>query len=585
MPRTRGGFIVGVAWSAWLTACGSASHSASAGDAGADGSANTEGGAADDGGPSGEGGAVDGPSIDGASPRADASGDALTSLESGMQGVLPTCGALATLPIRTPRYFVDFASGSDAADGKSQAAAWKHAPGDASATGVPSTTHLAPGDVVLFKGGVPYYGSVAVTASGTLASPIVLEGGAQQGWGSGRAVIDGQETRSVGIYVSSASYVTVEGFEVRSFDKSQSSTGIDVNGGSNDVVAGNWLHDIYYLTNPNPGTTAWEVQRGNGISVTNSSGTAVYANKVTDCGNAGIAFSADAAAVDGGTIACNEVTNMNWGIVTPLGDSVAGTHMSGVKIAHNYIHDFNHYEVCGAWHRDGIFVFARPDDGTLSIDDFEIADNYFEDTLSPDFGSTAWIYIEYVCKNFNIHHNVLNASRAYYGIRILGDGFQVAGNHVLANNVIANANGMGSYGLHVMQSSGATLVNNIFYDDDTAYFVATDSMSGFSADYDLLYATDGTTDLVTLDAGPAASPAGTSYALAALQAAGYEAHGIAADPQWSVPFASIASDPAGFKPKATSPARDHGKTLNYTQDFAGIAIPQGGAPDIGAFEQ
>jgi hypothetical protein len=583
MSRAGGTLLLGAACFAWLAACGGASGNAR--DAGAETGVNADGGLAEDGGPPAEGGALDGASADAASPPADGSGEASMAPEGGLQGVLPTCGALATLPIRTPRYFVDFASGSDAADGTSRTTPWKHSPGDANATGVASTTHLTAGDVVLFKGGVPYYGSVVVSASGTLASPVVLEGGAQQGWGAGRAVIDGQETRSVGISVSNASYVTIEGFEVRSFDKSQSSTGIDVSGGSNDVVAGNWLHDIYYPTNPNPGTTTWEQQRGNGISVTNSSGTAVYANTVNDCGNAGIAFSADAASVDGGTIACNEVTNMNWGIVAPLGDSVAGTHMSGVKIAHNYIHDFNHYEVCGAWHRDGIFVFARPDDGTLSIDDFEIADNYFEDTLSHDFGSTAWIYIEYVCKNFNIHHNVLNASRAYYGIRILGDGFQVAGNHVLANNVIANVNGMGSYGLHVMQSSGTTLANNIFYDDDTAYFIATDSMSGFSADYDLLYATDGTANLVTLDAGPAASPAGTSYGLGALQAAGYEVHGIAADPQWSVPLANIAGDPAGFKPKATSPARDHGKTLSYTQDFAGVAIPQGGAADMGAFEQ
>jgi parallel beta-helix repeat protein len=284
--------------------------------------------------------------------------------------------------------------------------------------------------------------------------------------------------RSVGVGVTGASYVVVEGFEVRSFDKTQSSTGISISGGGHDTVAGNQLHDIYYPQDPSPGTTTWEQQWGTGISVTNSSGTSIQGNRVRDCGNAGIAFSADAAEVSGGQIVCNEVTNMNWGIVAPLGDSNPASHMTGVTIAHNYIHDFNHYEVCASWHRDGIFVFARPDNASTTIDNIEIAGNYFEDTLSPDFGSTAWIYIEYVCRNFNIHHNILNASRAYYGIRILGDGFQVAGNHTLANNVIANANSMGSYGLHIMQSSGAQLTNNIFYDDDTAYFIATDSNDG-----------------------------------------------------------------------------------------------------------
>jgi hypothetical protein len=560
-----------------LVACGGgSSHGASGG--GPDGSS------PDDGGPTTDtGGSTDSGKTDGASP-----GDGGTPVDANPpadSGLLPTCGPYAALPVRVPTYFVDFSAGSDTADGKSQSTAWKHAPGDPNATGSPASTTLVPGNVVLFKGGVPYYGTVAVTVSGTQAAPLVLEGGPQQGWGTGKAIIDGQEMRSVGVSVTGASYVVVEGFEVRSFDKSQSSTGIDVNGGSNDIVVGNQLYDIYYPTNPDPGTTTWEQQSGTGISVTNSSGSAVYANNVRDCGNAGIAFSADDAEVDGGQVVCNEVTNMNWGIVAPLGDSDPGTHMTGVTIAHNYIHDFDHYEACSAWHRDGIFVFARPDNANTTIDDFEIADNYFEDTLSPDFGSTAWIYIEYVCRNFNIHHNILNASRAYYGIRILGDGFQVMGNHILANNVIANVNGMGSYGLHIMQSSGAQLVNNIFYDDDTAYFIATDSMMGFSGDYDLLFATDNTSNLVTLDAGPAASPAGTAYDLATLQAAGYETHGIAADPQWSVPFASIGADPSGFEPKATSPAKDHGKLLSYTSDFAGTAIPEGAGPDIGAYEQ
>jgi hypothetical protein len=203
-------------------------------------------------------------------------------------------------------------------------------------------------------------------------------------------------------------------------------------GGSDDEVVGNVLHDIYYATNPNPGDTTWEQQFGTGISINNSSGSNVYANSVRDCGNAGISLSADAASVTGGTTACNEVTNMNWGIVAALGDSTPGTHLEGLTIAHNYIHDFDQYVVCDAWHRDGIFVFARPDDGSLTIDDIEIADNYFEDTLSTDFGSTAWIYIEFVCRNFNVHHNILNASRSYFAIRVLGDGFQVEGNHVFA---------------------------------------------------------------------------------------------------------------------------------------------------------
>ena len=502
--------------------------------------------------------------------------------DSAPHPATPRCDTLRTLPTRTPTYFVDFDSGSDTADGKTQGTAWKHAPGDASATGMAASAKLVPGDVVLLKGGVVYKGTITLQTSGSASLPIVLEGGPQNAWGTGNAIVDGENMRSSGIAVTGASYVVVEGFEVRNFDKTMSSVGISVDGGDHDEVRGNRLHDIYYAQNP--GGTSWEQQRGTGISVNNSPSTNVYANFVRDVGNAGISLSADGASVTGGETACNDVTNMNWGIVAALGDSKPGTHLGGLTISHNYIHDFDQYYVCNAWHRDGLFVFSRPDDATLTIDDLEIAYNYFEDTTSKP-GSTAWIYIEFVCRNFNIHHNVLNASRSYYGIRILGDGFLVQGNHVLANNVIANSMELGGAGMHVQESTGLTLTNNIFYDDDVGYIIHTDSMPGFTADYNVLWRVDGGPKVATLDAGPAASPGGTVMTLADLQAAGYEKHGIVADPQFGTPFKNISTDPTGFKPMATSPAKDSGKMLMYTEDFVGTTIPQGAGPDIGAFEQ
>ncbi len=278
---------------------------------------------------------------------------------------------------------------------------------------------------------------------------------------------------------------------------------------------------------------------------------------------------------------------MNWGIVAALGDSKPGTHLANLVIAHNYIHDFDQYYVCNAWHRDGVFVFSRPDDQTLTIDNIEIAENYFEDNTSA-LGSTAWIYIEFVCRNFNVHHNILNQSRSYYGIRVLGDGFQVQGNHVFANNVIANSNGQGSAGMHIQQSSGATITNNVFYDDDVGYMIATDSMTGATGDYNLFFRTSSGTNVAILDAGPAASPnsgGAKSLDLAGMQGQGFEKHGAYGDPMWTAAFASIDSDPSGFKPKSGSPAIDHGTLLSYTVDYAGTTIPQGAAPDIGAYEQ
>jgi len=508
-------------------------------------------------------------------------GDSDAVVDSTPLPAPPTCEKLATLPKRAPTYWIDFDSGSDTADGKTQATAWKHAPGDANATGTAAAAKLVPGDVVQFKGGVVYKGQIAIKTSGTASAPIVLEGGPQNAWGTGKAIVDGENTRTNGISVTAASYVVVEGFEIRNFSKSTGSVGVKIDGGDHDEVIGNSLHDIYYAKNP--GGTTWEAQRGTGISVNNSPNSHVYANVVRDVGNAGISFTANGLDVKGGQIACNEVTNMNWGIALALGDSKPGTHLGDVVVAHNYIHDFDQYYVCGAWHRDGIFAFARPDSDKFSIDNVEIASNYFEDNTSAT-GSTAWIYLEFVVRNFKIHHNVLNASRSYYAIRILGDGFQVEGNHVFANNVIANANGIGT-GMHVMQSSGVQILNNVFYDDDYGYIIATDSMKGFFADYNVLFRVTPGTKIGILNAGPAEKPAGTPMTLAELQAAGFEKHGIFADPELSAPFKSIDIDATGFKPKATSPAKDKGTLLEYTEDFSGAKIPQGAGPDIGAFEQ
>ncbi len=85
-------------------------------------------------------------------------------------------------------YYVDYDHGTDAAAGTSPTSAWKHAPGDANASGVPQSIQLAPGDTVLFKGGVRYRGTVLIRFSGTGQNPITYKG---NGWGPEKAIIDG----------------------------------------------------------------------------------------------------------------------------------------------------------------------------------------------------------------------------------------------------------------------------------------------------------------------------------------------------------------------------------------------------------
>ena len=139
--------------------------------------------------------------------------------------------------------------------------------------------------------------------------------------------------------------------------------------------------------------------------------------------------------------------------------------------------------------------------------------------------------------------------------------------------------------MHIMQSSGAQITNNIFYDDDVGYMIATDSMTGFAGDYNLFFRTTSGMNVANLNAGDAANPGNNNFDLTGMQSQGYEAHGAYGDPQWSAAFASIDSDPKGFKPNSSSPAKDKGKLLTYTEDYAETAIPTGAGPDIGAFEQ
>jgi hypothetical protein len=105
---------------------------------------------------------------------------------------LPSLPPIVPTPVpvgSTGTYYVDFASGLDTNAG-SASAPWKHAPGDANATGVAASAKLLPGNLVQFKGGVTYYGSVKVPASGTASAPITYSG---SGWGSGKAIIDGSQ--------------------------------------------------------------------------------------------------------------------------------------------------------------------------------------------------------------------------------------------------------------------------------------------------------------------------------------------------------------------------------------------------------
>lgn len=94
----------------------------------------------------------------------------------------------ATVPAAT--YYVDYETGSDSHSGTKINEPFRHSPGDPQAEDRAATVILKPGDAVMFKGGVVYRGNIRIQQSGDPGNPILFKG---DGWGAGRAVIDGSD--------------------------------------------------------------------------------------------------------------------------------------------------------------------------------------------------------------------------------------------------------------------------------------------------------------------------------------------------------------------------------------------------------
>jgi parallel beta-helix repeat protein len=103
--------------------------------------------------------------------------------------LMPSLASAAT-------YYIDYENGLDSSTGLSPAAAWKHCPGDAGATGMPASKVLQAGDVIRFRGGVHYPGEISATADGAEGNPIIYDGNSDGSWGTGMAILDGSEVLS-----------------------------------------------------------------------------------------------------------------------------------------------------------------------------------------------------------------------------------------------------------------------------------------------------------------------------------------------------------------------------------------------------
>jgi PKD repeat protein len=150
----------------------------------------------------------------------------------------------------------------------------------------------------------------------------------------------------------------------------------------------------------------------------------------------------------------------------------------------------------------------------------------------------------------------------------------VSGIYLYNNTVVSGAN---NSGIILDIDSGASNIvvkNNIFtstqYSDPDTY-VRVPSSTNARFDYNVYWRRDGdSSDRFSIGGSRSFSTWQSSF--------GNDIHGLWADPR----FVSLAG--GDFHLRADSPCRDAGTDVGLTTDFEGTSIPQGSAPDIGAYE-
>jgi hypothetical protein len=170
---------------------------------------------------------------------------------------------LANVAAFATTYYVDPGAGSDANDGLATASAWASIPTNDGGPAGSGWKALVAGDTLWVKGGSTLFRSTQIDstwyAGGGAGNLISIKSGNLFGWGTGRAIIDGQATPAagagviaVGFHIFAVSYVHIEGFEIRNMKNAVNSAGVYIDGNvvAHDEVVGNVIHEIYGAPGP-----------------------------------------------------------------------------------------------------------------------------------------------------------------------------------------------------------------------------------------------------------------------------------------------------------------------------------------------
>jgi parallel beta-helix repeat protein len=490
-------------------------------------------------------------------------------------------------------YYVDFLSGNDGNKGTSVSTPWKHCPGDPSATNTAASTTFSAGDTVIFKGGIPYYGQIAISSSGSSDSVRVTYDGNSAGtWGTGKAIIDGGVTaRGLGFYsTASLSYVTIKNFEIRNINKGNDGIGIYLRDANHSftntkvIVQDNYIHDIGYWNNDgNP------YPAGSGISLCKPTNCIVTGNEVTKTALGGIGFGGGSNSV----IENNTIHSyIRWGIDIASDIGTATDHIiRGNTIYDLYYYDASYYGGSGdPPHTDFIFVrgdygssgwghgvperiiiernlfynnavFAQYSEGSGMINLSETLDTVIRNNVFIN-GHAAAVAGEYSVGTY-LYNNTCYSSTQCFGFGTL-EGHIGTGQTILKNNLMVT--GHNTYGMS-------------FGSANAKYYIVADNN----------YYVDGTK--VNVIDFP-----GINTSLPQWQAQGFDTHpggwGNGTALISTVKFVSTSGFPTAcqtmdLRLQAGSPLIGAGANLSstgFTTDKNGVSRPQGSGWTIGAYE-
>jgi parallel beta-helix repeat protein len=472
-------------------------------------------------------------------------------------------------------YYVDFSTGSDTNNGTSVSTAWEHCPGDVNATASAGSTNLQLGDTVVFKGGVEYDGTINLNWSGSSdTSRIIYDGNSAGTWGTGKAIIDGQNKRTRGIGTdSSRNYVTINNFEVRNLADGSLVYAVYFNRSNTGITVKNcYLHENGQWNN-NAGIS------GVGIRLVSPTNAVVDNNEITKCGETGIEFS-------GGTNSTISNNKLHSYIRWAIDINSDASEPSGHLISRNTIYDLYYYDT-DYWQGGGEpphtdFIFMRSNGpGTQIPHHITIERNLFYNNASfgNSHGGTAFIYDGSTEGSWNliIRNNIFINPHSYAGVSLTGNAYDCE----IYNNIFyterPNCNAFG------FPTHGTKFKNNIIVSSDLVRFHQPATVD-WQVDYNYYY-TSAPPKPFTKD-----NDSSTYTFMEWKSTYSHDLHSTMAASIAAIKFLSTTGYPTScntmdLRLQPDSPAVNNGIAISgFSDDYVGTARPQGAGWDIGAYE-